>query len=42
VLRDFLSNTKQVPKLCLRVYILSSFLAYNLWIICQKKVKLAL
>lgn len=36
VLRDFLSNMKQVPKLSLKVYILSSFYAYNLWIICQE------
>lgn len=36
VLRDFLSKMKQVPKLSLKVYILSSFHVYNLWNICQE------
>lgn len=42
VLKDFLSNMKQVPELSLKVYILPSFHAYNLWIICQKKSEINL
>lgn len=42
VLRDFLSNVRHIPKLCLKVYILPSFHVYNLWIIWQKKGKLTL